>query len=228
MIDFFRNNIKEVMEWSDSEYLIFRDRYRRSFSTFRPKPIAAKSYIYNEEYLDGVLSLFLVYKHLIEDKKAFLIALILNGLANDKTNLHPSFIQSSFINDFFIEDDTELVELFHPTTLSNINFLCDNSDFDSESVYFDTLSAKDLELFNDFRMFFQAIKLPEKGLTVIYFMNPKTVKYQLKDKNSSMDFPSFIEKLFAMKLKIKNDNLRDLFSYKISSFIDLSQRIKQL
>ena len=77
-------------------------------------------------------------------------------------------------------------------------------------------------------MFFQAIKLPEKGLTVIYFMNPKTVKYQLKDKNSSMDFPSFIEKLFAMKLKIKNDNLRDLFSYKINSFIDLSQRIKQL
>lgn len=228
MIDFFRNNIKEVMEWSDAEYKIFLNRYRKSYDTFRPKAINSKSYMYNEEYLDGVLSLFLVYKHLIEDKKAFLIALILNGIASDKTNLYPSTIQSSFINDFFTYEDVELRSMFHTTTLNNIKFLCNNSDIDVELNYSDTLSIKDLELFNDFRLFFQAITIPEKGLIVIYFMNPKTVKYQLKNKSSGMDFPSFIEKLFSVKFKIKNNNLKELFSYKINSFIELSQRIKQI
>lgn len=229
MIDFFRNNIKEVMEWSPKEYSVFIDRYNKAFGLFRPKAINDKSYIYTEEYLDSALSLFLVYKHLIEDKQAFLIALILNGLPKDSTNLHPSFIQSKFLADFFSPKDLELTSLFHIHTISNIMYLCDNSDLNTEvPVYFDTLSLNDLSLFNDFRIFFHALKLPEKGLTVIYIMNPKTVRYQLKDKNSIMDFPAFIEKLFSVKLKIKNDNLKDLFSYKINSFIDLSQRIKQL
>lgn len=230
MIDFFRKNIREVMEWSEEEYKIFKDRYDKAYNLFRPKLVQDKSYLYVEEYLDSSLSLFLVYKHLVEDKKAFLISIILNGLPKDNTNLHPSHVQSKFLLDFFSPEDSELKDLFHKHTMNNIFYLCDNSDITSnkELIYFDSLSLSDLSLFNDFRIFFQALNLPEKGLTVIYLMNPKTVKYQLKDKNATMDFPAFIEKLFSIKLLIKNDNLRDLFSYKINSFIDLSQRIKQL
>ena len=228
MIDFFRKNISEVMEWSPLEYNIFKDRYDRALNLFRPKILQSKSYIYTDEYLDSALSLFIVYRHLIEDKKAFLIALILNGLPKDSTNLHPATVQSKFLTDFFSPEDLELTSLFHIHTISNIIYLCDNSDLSKDiPVYFDTLSLKDLSLFNDFRIFFHALKIPDKGLTVIYIMNPRTVKYQLKDKNSSMDFSAFIESLFSTKLKIKNDNLKELFSYKINSFIDLSQRIKQ-
>lgn len=222
MINFYKNNIKEHMEWSDKDYSIFKDRYDTSLNLFRPKEFQNKSFLYDKDYLDSCLSLFFVYSHLIEDKKAFLVSLILNGLPKDITNLEPDACQTEFLKSFFNPKDSILISLFHPTTISNIKALCEYTSTDL--IYIDNLSISDRDLFDDFRLFFKALSVPLLNLTFSFNMNPRTVKYKLKDKSSYIDYNLIIETLFPIQLQIKNLNLRELFSYKVRAYIKFSQQ----
>ena len=213
MINFFKQNIKEVMEWSEAQFQIFYSRYKEAYSTYRDD---TKSILYNEEYLDCVLSLFLVYKHKITNKKAFLISIILNGLRFDTNNLYPNSNQDEFIDMFFNTEDIKLITIFNKNTISSVKYLLSTTSRDE--VYSDTVLKKDLQLFDDFRNFFRAIKVPTLKTIVVYHMNPQSVMYQ-KPKHIKLDFEAIIKQMNKIKLQIKDDNLQDLYGFKIQAFI---------
>ena len=96
MIKFFKNNIKEVLDWDEQEFNIFYSRYTEAYKTFR----TSSPVLYTLNYLDCALSLFLVYQNKLRDKKSFLIALILNGMYSDKNNLQPDEEQNKYLECF--------------------------------------------------------------------------------------------------------------------------------
>lgn len=213
MIKFFKNNIKEVLDWDEQEFNIFYSRYTEAYKTFR----TSSPVLYTLNYLDCALSLFLVYQNKLRDKKSFLIALILNGMYSDKNNLQPDEEQNKYLECFFNIADTDLMSLFDAQTLSNVKFLLSYSSF--IDVYFDTLSKTDLELFDDFRTFFRGIKIKNENVIVIYAMDPKKIVYQ-KPVTADLNFDSIIKHMFSIKETIKDPDFQELYGYKITSFID--------
>ena len=213
MIKFFKNNIKEVLDWDEQEFNIFYSRYTEAYKTFR----TSSPVLYTLNYLDCALSLFLVYQNKLRDKKSFLIALILNGMYSDKNNLQPYEEQNKYLECFFNTADTDLISLFDAQTLSNVKFLLSYSS--SIDVYFDTLSKTDLELFDDFRTFFRGIKIKNENVIVIYAMDPKKIVYQ-KPIKTDLNFDSIIKHMFSIKETIKDPDFQELYGYKITSFID--------
>lgn len=209
MIILFKNQIMEVMEWSESNFSAFYERYQYCKNQYRSD---TPSYLYTDAYLKAVLSLFFyVYKHKITNKKSFLLGLLLNGLPYDKYNLNPNEYQDSFNESFMTP---KLKTFIHQKDIDVFQFLCkanyQNIPADYSLLYFDYI------LFNDFRTAFKAVILPEERGLVIYHMNPAKIIFKIP--KGSFDTADFIKGLELNLEKINNINIQDLYNEKIIAF----------
>ena len=209
MIILFKNQIIEEMEWSETEFSTFHERYQYCKSQYRSdKP----SFLYTDSYLKAVLTLyFYVYKHRITYSKSFLLALLLNGLPYDKYNLNPNEYQDSFNESFM----TPKIKTFiSEKDIQSFYFLCranyQDSSPDFSPLYFDYI------LFNDFRIAFKAVVLPENLGLVIYHMNPAKIVFKINE--GSFDTADFLKGLELNLEKINNINMKDLYNDKIKAF----------
>ena len=223
MIEFYKENFLEIMEWKDYQFTLFLNEYNKALMFYRKELFTnGKSYLYNEDYLQSVLTLFSTCKNSINNKKAFLIALVLNGLSSDTNNLFPSKNQNYFLDKFF--NNLNHTDLFSPDIVKAVKYLCDNYKYASKE-YFTT--ENDLNYFNDFRLVYTNIRLSDGVSSVlIYCLNPKKIKVSTKDK-SSLDLQLFIDKMYDIRARIKNENLKLFYSYKITAFQNIINNTKQ-
>lgn len=211
----YKYKIQAIMNWSNYDFEMFFMAYEAVITFQSPK--TASRQIYTSKYLDTVLTLFFhVYSHKINNKKAFLLALILNGVCDDRYNLYPNNIQTEFNKTFFKDPLGYLVD---KNTLETFQFLCDKQDFEDDCIdklYFDYL------LFHDFRLVFKALHISndeDTNLFVFYHFNPSEIMHS---KNLTIDSPLILEALENIYNQILNLNMKDLYRQKIEAYKDFA------
>lgn len=213
MISFYEKNLIEYMKWTNIQYSIFYIEYKKALIQYRPGYFKDTiPFLYDENYLKTVLSLYFVYSYKLNYPEPFLISLLLNGLFYDKSNLFPSLEQTVAVrkfldkipNNVISETDKQVIEYY----LSTTNAETDRSDLNN-----------DVSLLNDFRFLFCCLRFPEFKAVVSYCINIKKMKYKCADDSllQGLNVEKIREKMFNIYTKITNPNLKEFYFYKIEN-----------